>query len=191
MTVKTVFQTDYDGFYVGEVAADESPLEPGVFLIPAGAFEDPPPKEPAGMKARRVNGKWVLVTIPKTTEPQPEPKPEPEPEKTPEQLKKEYEDAIQLFMDNSARSYGYDNLLTAITYAEEPAVPKFQNEGKAFRAWRSLVWAYANEQLALVMSGKREMPTIEQIIQELPAFVIPEMNQPADDAPETGAEGDV
>ena len=32
-----IYNYDENGFYVGESIADESPLEPGVFLIPAGS----------------------------------------------------------------------------------------------------------------------------------------------------------
>jgi hypothetical protein len=65
MTTKTVFQTDRAGLYVGDTIADESPLEPGVFLIPAGAVEKAPPKKWADGKWPRWNGtKWELVTKP-------------------------------------------------------------------------------------------------------------------------------
>lgn len=80
--------------------------------------------------------------------------------------------AIQAHMDDTARSFGYDDIKSAVTYAEEPAVPKFQAEGQAFRAWRSKCWAYCYEQLALVESGKREQPTIEAILAELPVFEV-------------------
>jgi hypothetical protein len=34
--------------------------------------------------------------------------------------------AVQSHLDTVARSYGYDNVFTACTYADEPAVPRFQ-----------------------------------------------------------------
>lgn len=182
MTEKIVYQTGFDGVYVGQAVADESPLEPGVFLIPAGCVETPPPQIPAGMAARWVNGKWVLETIPVAPESPPEPKPAVVP-LTPEQVKKAFEDAIQLHMDNAARTFGYDDIKSAVTYAEEPAVTKFQLEGRGFRAWRSLVWAYAYEQLALVQNGEREQPTIADFILELPELVIPEPEPIQEPAP--------
>ena len=42
--MKTVSQLDFTGFFVCAVEADESPLEPGVFLIPGGAIDRAPPK---------------------------------------------------------------------------------------------------------------------------------------------------
>lgn len=78
--------------------------------------------------------------------------------------------AIQAHLDATAKQYGYDDMKTAVTYADEPAVPKFQQEGQALRAWRSLVWEVAFAELALYQEGA-PIPTGEQIIEKLPAFV--------------------
>ena len=65
MNTKTVFQTDRAGHYTGQTEADESPLEPDVFLIPAGAVEAAPPDSWAEDKWPRWNGtRWELVTKP-------------------------------------------------------------------------------------------------------------------------------
>ena len=116
-------------------------------------------------------GAWVLREIPPTPEPEPVQEPEPT---TPEQQMQAVEDAIQSYMDAMAQMLGYDDIKTAVTYAEEPAVPKFQAEGQALRAWRSLVWAACYEHLALVEAGEAEIPTLEEAIAMLPAFVPPE-----------------
>lgn len=55
------FQTDADGFYIGEQTADVSPLEPGVFLIPGGCVTIAPPVVGVEKAARWVNGKWETV----------------------------------------------------------------------------------------------------------------------------------
>lgn len=81
---------------------------------------------------------------------------------------------VQRHMDTAARQAGYDNLQSAVTYAEEPAVPKFQAEGQAFRAWRSLVWARCYELLAEVQAGEREPLTAAEVLAELPALILPE-----------------
>lgn len=47
MEQKKVSLTARSGLYVGESVADESPLEPGVFLIPRHATEQEPPAEVA------------------------------------------------------------------------------------------------------------------------------------------------
>lgn len=81
--------------------------------------------------------------------------------------------AVQAHMDAAAKAAGYDDVKSAVTYAEEPAVQKFRAEGQAFRAWRSLVWAKCYELLAAVQSGARPPMTAQQVIAELPALNLP------------------
>ncbi|WP_341523006.1 hypothetical protein AABC73_07070 [Pseudomonas sp. G.S.17] len=90
-----------------------------------------------------------------------------------QEVSKLYETAVQAKMDAAAIAARYDSIATAVSYAEEPAVPKFQNDGIAFRSWRSKVWAYAYEQLALVLAGGREQPTVEAFLLELPVLELP------------------
>jgi hypothetical protein len=74
--MKNVSQLDPDGYYIGPTVADESPLEPGVYLIPAGAIDRAPPKtiEP-GKRYRPWGTGWRAEEIP-APEPQPaEPQP--------------------------------------------------------------------------------------------------------------------
>lgn len=92
---------------------------------------------------------------------------------TEEQVIEAMRSAIQSRMDAAAQSYGYDDIKAAVTYAEEPAVPKFQTEGRAFREWRSLVWAHAYGVLDAVKAGERDQPTTDELIAELPALVMP------------------
>lgn len=84
-----------------------------------------------------------------------------------------FERAIQALLNDSAVARGYDSISTAISYAEEPEVERFQKDGIAFRKWRSLVWAYAYEQLAAVTSGDRAQPTVAEFIAELPKLELP------------------
>ena len=76
--------------------------------------------------------------------------------------------AVQDHMDSQARILGYDNLLSAISYAEEPAVPRFQADGLAFRAWRSLVWSQCHTLLAQVKAGTLAVPTKAELLAMLP-----------------------
>ena len=87
-----------------------------------------------------------------------------------EQLQSLLTDTVQSLMDTKAQSYHYDNLTTAVTYADEPAVPKFQEEGQAFRAWRSQVWASAYAILADVQAGTRGFPEVSEVPSLLPPF---------------------
>ena len=73
------------GIYVGEGVADESPLEPGVWMIPANSVTTAPPNVGEDQFVVFNNGIWEVNTIP---EPEPEPEPEPAPEPpTPKQLR--------------------------------------------------------------------------------------------------------
>ena len=58
------------GLYIGESLADESPLEPGKFLIPAHATTIAPPNAQDGKKINFENGAWVINDIP-VIEPEP------------------------------------------------------------------------------------------------------------------------
>lgn len=93
---------------------------------------------------------------------------------TEEQLREQFTTAIQSHMDQAAKAAGYDDIKAAVTYADEPAVPRFQAEGQAFRAWRSLCWDYGYEQLAAVKANTRALPTIEQFLEELPPLDLPQ-----------------
>lgn len=53
---------DKDGFYVGTVECQESPLEPGVFLIPANSAPLPAHPPQKGQLLRFQNNKWETLT---------------------------------------------------------------------------------------------------------------------------------
>lgn len=62
------------GLLLGTSEADPSPLEPGVWLIPAHATAELPPTAAAGEEAHWQDGAWHLRPVPA-----PEPVPEPDP----------------------------------------------------------------------------------------------------------------
>ena len=81
MNQKIVSQLDAEGYFVCPTFADESPLEPGVFLLPGGAIDKEPPKTiEEGKRYRPWGSGWRSEDIPQPdTEPTPEtPNPEPE-----------------------------------------------------------------------------------------------------------------
>jgi hypothetical protein len=67
------YQTSETGRYVGTVVCDESPLEPGVFLLPRGAVTVAPPSLSGREFAVWDGSAWLVDVDP------PEPEPEPEP----------------------------------------------------------------------------------------------------------------
>lgn len=89
------------------------------------------------------------------------------------QIKKALIAAVQAHLDAAAATAGYDSILTACTYADEAAVPKFRAEGRALRAWRSSVWAACQGIMAEVKAGTRQAPTASELIAELPVLVMP------------------
>jgi hypothetical protein len=65
MPALTVYQLDRAGHLVAATQADESPLETGVYLVPAGCIETPPPAEwPADRWPRWNGARWDLVARP-------------------------------------------------------------------------------------------------------------------------------
>lgn len=174
---KIVYRFDIDGYFAGEQVLDESdlsPLEEGVYLIPAGCLEEAP-DIPAGYVARVINGKWDYQLVMPSTSPE-------APVATPVDQQAVLTSHVQEYMDAIARSYGYDSIASAVTYADEPIVPKFQLEGKAFRSWRSVVWAKCYELLDEVKNGKREIPTPDELSGLVPGFV-PPGSIPAEESP--------
>lgn len=151
--------------YAAEGRIGYDPI-PGGIAITDEQYQQALDGQIAGLHVQIINGEFFVGALP---EPEPEPLPEPEPH----EIVAMFRDSIQLKLDEQARRYGYDSIASAVTYAEEPAVPKFQAEGQAFRTWRSLVWAYGYEQLALVESGQRPAPTIPEFIAELPPLDLP------------------
>ena len=84
-----------------------------------------------------------------------------------------YTTAIQIRLDDFARTRGYDNILSAATYATS-TVAKFAAEGQAAVNARDSTWAACYAVLAAVHAGERDMPTLEHLIAELPVLAWPE-----------------
>jgi hypothetical protein len=81
-------------------------------------------------------------------------------------------DAVQSQLDSTAQSYGYDSILSAVSYRDS-TVPKFATDGVAFSAWRDACWSHCLQVLADVQAGTRSVPTVAQLLLELPAYVAP------------------
>ena len=56
------YQLDNEGFFIEETDCVESPLEPGVYLIPGGCITEPPlPRFGKNEIPQYVNGEWKIV----------------------------------------------------------------------------------------------------------------------------------
>ncbi|CRM62640.1 hypothetical protein [Pseudomonas sp. 35 E 8] len=144
LVLAMVCAADAEGNYLGYFAEGHEPE--GSFITPIA---------PADARQKWDGQKWLEIVY------------------TDEEMIATYRRDIQGFMDAKAQEHGYDDIKNAITYADEPAVPKFQAEGIAFRAWRSLVWAHTYDLMDKVLSGKVPAPTSQGLIDSLPRLAMP------------------
>ena len=90
---------------------------------------------------------------------------------TAEEIQKRLTDGVQNWMDNIVQERNYDNVHTCVgTYLYSP-IEKVRLEAEAVRDWVSYVWATCYEILAQVEAGERDIPTLEEVIAELPVLV--------------------
>ena len=94
------------------------------------------------------------------------------PPPTPEQIVAQYTAAVQKHLDDFARTRGYDGILSAATYATS-TVPKFAAEGQYAVEARDATWAKCYEVLAAVEAGSSPMPTLDELLAELPVLTWP------------------
>jgi len=85
----------------------------------------------------------------------------------------EYKDAVQKHLDDFARTRDYDNILSAATYATSTN-PKFAVEGQYAAEARDATWGKLYEVLAAVEAGSRPMPTLDELLAELPVLAWPD-----------------
>jgi hypothetical protein len=74
---------------------------------------------------------------------------------------------VQGRLDAAARARGYDSILSACSYFSS-TVPKFADEALEFIALRDTAWSTCYAILADVEAGKRPMPTLQEVITEMP-----------------------
>ncbi len=85
------------------------------------------------------------------------------PAPTKQEIIKSIAEAFQNVLDTEAQKLGYDNIVTAVSYVGESAVPSFQTDGISFRAWRSNVWEYFNQ-----VTDVADMQSLEEIMKNMP-----------------------
>lgn len=94
------------------------------------------------------------------------------PPPTPEQIIARYTDGVQKHLDTFARTRNYDGILSAATYATSQ-VPKFKTEGQYAVEARDATWTKCYEILAAVEAGTRPVPTMDELLAELPVLTWP------------------
>jgi hypothetical protein len=85
------------------------------------------------------------------------------------QVQTEFTAAIQKRLDDFAHTRNYDGILSACTYATS-AVTAFAAEGLRCVQARDATWTAAYALLADVLAGRRAMPTLSQVMAELPVL---------------------
>lgn len=91
------------------------------------------------------------------------------PAPTPEQTWQGYSAAIQARLDSFALERGYDSGALCASYKGDP-VGKWDNEATQYIAKRSQTWTKFYSVLDDVTAGKRPMPTLDDLLLELPVL---------------------
>lgn len=94
------------------------------------------------------------------------------PPPTTEQIIAQYTAGVQQHLDTFAQTRNYDGILSACTYATSTA-PEFAIEGQYAVEARDATWAKCYEIMAEVEAGTRPMPTLDELLAELPVLTWP------------------
>lgn len=83
----------------------------------------------------------------------------------------EFRAAVGRYIDEKAQGFGFDSVITAVSYADEPASPRLQSVAAMIRRDRSIAWDYCQSELDAWQAGGPE-PTIDGILAGLPPFTL-------------------
>ena len=100
---------------------------------------------------------------------------------TEEEIQQYFEDAIELYMTKVVQTRNYRDIHTAASYVNSTN-PTVAREGAACNKWRDDVWNKCYAILAEVKTGIRPIPTLEEVIAELPKL---DWGDPAEENTET------
>jgi hypothetical protein len=87
-------------------------------------------------------------------------------------LVKDFTTYLDQYIDSVAQTKGYDNRITASLRAAATESPWYA-EGVAFVTWMDTCYTTAYQVLGDAQNGLREIPTKEELIDELPEMVWP------------------
>ena len=155
-----------NGIYQGMVDGIPGDI-PGSFVSPPGIktslLPAPPTDEPGKWMDNGVE--WVEVLPPSLAD-----------------LQAMFTAAIQEYMDSFFRQRNYDGVLSAATYATSTNA-KFAAEGQYAVEMRDAIWAKGYAIMDAVLAGEREIPSIEEVLAELPELVWPDTGPEAEAGP--------
>ena len=89
---------------------------------------------------------------------------------------------VQALLDSTAQLYGYNDILTAVSYAGDP-LAAVAAEGDALKAWRSAVWSAANPKINDVLNGRVVVPLKGVFLGSLPKYTAPTDSAPVQTQP--------
>lgn len=79
--------------------------------------------------------------------------------------------AVQTHLDSTARADGWDSIYTASLRAAFPG--PWQAKGVAYATWMDSCWMKCHDVQAAVAAGIRPIPTVTELVAELPSLVLP------------------
>jgi hypothetical protein len=97
------------------------------------------------------------VSVPAPADPEPQ---------TPEQIQTEIMHAIQDMLDNKAREYEFESIHTAGIWRG------LRPHADDLMVWGAACWNKADEIRAAVLAGERAMPTVGDVLSEMPVFEV-------------------
>lgn len=92
----------------------------------------------------------------------------------PAQMIAGYDAAVQRHVDAVAQARQYRDGVHCASYTTSTRAV-WQAEALAFVAWRDAVWTQVNDLLEAVLAGKLPVPTVDEVIDRLPAMKWPEV----------------
>lgn len=81
-------------------------------------------------------------------------------------IKRDTTYAIQALLDAKAKEYHYDNIHMTCGWAGK------LDDATALRDWGTFCWLTAGKIEADVLAGKRSLPTVAEVIAEMPEFTL-------------------
>lgn len=86
-----------------------------------------------------------------------------------EEIQQALVQAVQNHLDATARTRGYDGILSLCSYASSGDAT-FAAEGQAGVAWRDACWRHCYGVMADVQNAARAIPTEAELVAELPVI---------------------
>lgn len=87
---------------------------------------------------------------------------------TEKEIQEQLERGIEAWMNTVVAERDYDSIDTCIARYTDSPNPKYAAEAKAVKNWNTAVWDKCWDILKEVKEGKRAIPTLEEVIAELP-----------------------